>query len=490
MSRHRASCRRGRQGPAVGFAAAIAVSSVAACLADNPDAESEEDDDTDTDDGSDTGDDGPGEWPTDGILACPAGDCTFLFVAETLDDRVEIFAPTQEPAYLGTLNLDLKPNPDGDTSQNQLDEPYEMAVAAGRLAMLVGHYPSRQAGSVLEVPLEWLSDHEVGQRIAVDEYFSNGAFQAPVQGHELGEMEAIFAHLEGERLWISAFANDLFAAETSWTNPAVLLQLDMDALGAEPVRAALNDVGGEVCQAGGQIVPIGGGRLAVACDGNEAVAIVEDSEGEITGAALCPIPVEPGLQTRYLASHGDGTFAVVVSPAAATADVARVWIYNDECEVLAPVSVVPGGVGTLNQIVAWPGEVGTYLVAGTLTDLRGIHVVRGAGVDAAYCGSLAGFDGHWVGADENDIEPHGLSVAQDGLGLAVGAGPFGAPSPSRPGYGKVLWATLAAAGECGVEVQSVVDLTDGAAGHADLSIAEDPATWRRGPNVLELVHVP
>ena len=109
-----------------------------ACPAD-PGADTEASADTSSATTQTTADDG-GVVPSEGLLACPAGEsCTLVVVAQAFDDRVDVFAARGPgPIYRGALDLDLKPNPLGDNSGDFLDEPYGMAIDDFGLSVLVG----------------------------------------------------------------------------------------------------------------------------------------------------------------------------------------------------------------------------------------------------------------------------------------------------------------------------------------------------------------
>jgi hypothetical protein len=47
----------------------------------------------------------------------------------------------------------------------------------------------------------------------------------------------------------------------------------------------------------------------------------------------------------------------------------------------------------------------------------------------------------------------------------------------------VLWASLSGPDPCSLAAD-VIDLTDGDPGHAPAPVEDDPATFRRGPNVV------
>ena len=112
--------------------------------------------------------------------------------------------------------------------------------------------------------------------------------------------------------------------------------------------------------------------------------------------------------------------------------------------------------------------------------------MRSSGGEIEVCGSLSAFDEHWDTID-GPIEPFALAITSDGTGLAVGAGPFQAPL-SGPGYGKVLWGELSGASDPCTMTASVTDLTAGGDGAPAVDPA-DPLTYRRAPNVVEVVEL-
>src|SRR5690606_740166 len=78
------------------------------------------------------------------------------------------------PSYRGALDLDLVPNPGGDISGEQLDEPYGLAWDGHELHVLVGHYPTRQLGSLLSFPAASLAGFAPGSLVTNDEWFAGG----------------------------------------------------------------------------------------------------------------------------------------------------------------------------------------------------------------------------------------------------------------------------------------------------------------------------
>lgn len=458
-----------------------------------------------------TGDDGSSGDPQAGgaILGCPGESCTMLLVAQTLDDRVEVFVPEHpDAAYRGAVELDLKPNTcdgcnPGDNGDGRLDEPFGLSRAGGFLHVIVGHYPSRTEGSLASLPLPLFEGYVAGDTIATSDVFASGDFVAPSEGRSLGEIEPIFMgrHPSG-RLLVGVFNNDLFATEDTWTEPGKLLVIDPSDPGAEPGRVTLDALDGGVCQGAAQVIDLGGDRLAVACDGNEAVALLDGSalgsstlQDEATAlgsGTLCTIPgALSGRRVRYLAPDGSGGFLVAEGPT--PLDLlggGKLWHFDGNCGLLGTVVLPPEGDWQLGEVVRLPADLPVWLfAAGSAAPdgLRGVFVAHEANGSLETCGPVAGFDDHWDDGQGGQLEPLALDVTSDGSGLAVGAGPF-TVAADEAGYGKVLWGTLAGADPCSLEA-SVVDLTDGVGGHAPAATDGDPATYRRAPSVVQLVEV-
>src|SRR5262245_65948549 len=102
-----------------------------------------------------------------------------------------------------------------------------MAITDQGLAVLLGHYPMRQLGSLAIMPHELLAMQDDGATLASSAFFDAGTFSAGVVDIALDEQEPIFvrAHPSG-RLLVGVFANDLFLTEDMWTNPGKLLVID------------------------------------------------------------------------------------------------------------------------------------------------------------------------------------------------------------------------------------------------------------------------
>lgn len=443
------------------------------------------------------------------IAGCGADSCVMLLVSQTLDDRVEVFVPDHaEGAYRGAVDLDLKPNTcdgcgPGDNNDGRLDEPFGLTRAGGFLHILVGHYPSREEGSVLSLPLSMLEGYAGGSTVPVADYFADGAFLAPAIGRSLGEVEPIFmsTHASG-RVLVGVFNNDLFATEDTWTQPGKLLVLDPSDPGGEVGEVTLDDLDGGPCNGAAQVLDLGGDRLGVACDGNEAVAILDASaigEGTVVDAAaslgsgaVCSIPgALPGRRVRYLAPDGSGGFLVAEGPT--PLDLlggGKLWHINAACEFEGTVTLPPEGDWQLGEVVRLPADIPTWLfAAGSASPdgLRGVFVAHEASGTLETCGPIAGFETHWEDPDGEPLEPFALAVTQSGSHLAVGAGPFVADSDAV-GYGKVLWASLSGSDPCSLSAD-VIDLTDGAAGHAPAPTTDDASTFRRAPNVVTLLEL-
>ena len=242
--------------------------------------------------------------------------------------------------------------------------------------------------------------------------------------------------------------------------------------------------------------------VAIACDGNEAVALLDVAaidDGMPTQAAatvsgtLCDIPGSTGnRRVRHLAPDGAGGYLVAEGPT--PLDVlgpARLWHFDGACSLLSLTTLDPEGDWQLGNVVALPGAQGVWLFAsGAATSIghRGVFVARDTGgSELEICGPIAGFADHLIDPEGEPLEPLALAVTGDGAHVALGVGPFIAAS-AAPGYGKVLWATLEGAADPCTMAAGVTDLTDGSMGAPSVDPA-DPATWRRAPNVLEIVEI-
>jgi hypothetical protein len=431
------------------------------------------------------------------MLACEAPPCTFLFAAQTLDDRVEMFAPETDAPYRGTIDVDLKPNPGGDNSGENLDEPYEMVAASGALHVAVGHFPSRDRGSLLSFSWDFFEARTVGEFLPTSTYAPGGTFLDIVVERPLERLEPIWFSRRSSHLLVAVFENDLFKAESTWTTPGSLLVVDLaDPAAAVGVRT-LDDVDGAACAGAAEIVELADDRIAVACDGNEAVAILDVSSvgsgdpqaaaDSITPVGLCDLGPTDSVRVRHLTSAGAGAgFVVLESPIGATTDPARAWAYDAECTVAAFATIGDGLPGTLTGVASLPGSPERFLVTGTI-GRRGVWVLTPSGTSFDVC-PLPGIDTAFEASDGSDLEPLALAVTPEGDAMALGLGPFAAVADA-PGFGRVLWVRLGPGGACDLQATEVVDLTDGSAGHAPLEAADSPATWRRAPAVLALHRV-
>jgi hypothetical protein len=460
---------------------------------------------------STAGDEGGGE-----LLGCPAGGCTMLLAVQTLDDRIEVFVPDHpDAAYRGAISIDLKPNecPDcqlGDNGSGRLDEPFGIARAGGFLHVLTGHYPTRDAGGLVSFPLGFFDATTVGTAVPVSEYFVGSQFLDGVVQRSLGEREAIFVHQHASgRLVVGVFNNDLFAGEESWSLPGKLLVIDPTDPSGEIGTVSLDGLDGGACQGASQVITIGPTALAVACDGNERVAILDatslDGGGTVAEAAAglgngftCPVPgVTMGTKRlRYLAPDGNGGFAVLEGPTPTQPQgSARLWhMAPAECSLQGggPLELGSGGDWQLGEIVQLPNAGPTWLFAAGSSNpngVRGVFVARNTGDALELCPSpLPNFESAWEDVNGDALEPFALAVTSDGAHVAVGAGPYIAPA-SGVGYGKVLWASISGSDPCSLSA-TVVDLTDGGSGRAPAPDPTDPSTFRRGPNVVVIQEIP
>lgn len=442
--------------------------------------------------GSDTTGDTTDTVPSEGLLGCPPGEaCTIVAVAHAFDDRVELYtARGAGPAWRGAIELDLKPNPMGDNSGDFLDEPYGMAIDDAGLSVLVGHFPQRDHGSLLRLPHAFLAAQAPGSTVPTSAVFDAGAFVAPVTGIDLGAEEPIFmlAHPSGRQL-VGVFANDLFALESEWTNPGELLVVD-PATG-EVGRRSLASVGMGACAGAWSVVPLDDAmdRVAMACDGDDGAVVLDVSsvgagtvaEGAASIDGCAADTLFPDKRVRYLAPDGLGGFLLAENEVNATFMPGRLWRFDGECNQLGTAGEIPGELWEARQIVPLPSDIGArWLMATGRTPGRGVHVVRDGETGAEICATLDDLDPWWTGTDGSDVHPYAMALDRTGTGLAIGAGPPEA-ADDAPGYGRVLWVELGGGDPCAASpVQSAIDLTDAAPAVAP----DDPATWRRGPNVV------
>jgi hypothetical protein len=466
--------------------AVLLVALVAGCSAESP-TEGGETEASGTDSGPDV--------PADSLLGCAEASCRLLFVAQTLDDRVEIFAP-DDPTdqYRGAIDLDLRPGTDAVS----LDEPFGIALAPGFLHVVAGHYPVREEGTLLSIPRAFFGAYGIGETVPVGDIVLGMQFQNEIVATPFGVLEPIFLHPEPVlgRLLIGTFNNDLFSIESNWTQPGMVHVVD----GADPTQfgafslEALEGVA-SVCAGASQITTLADDtHVAVACDGNEAIAFLNLGEigtgspgaaaAAITGT-LCELPPLNERRVRYLAYDGNDGVVVGVGPGPGN-DRAELWtVRGSDCSN-ASIEIATGGRSHPGQLVRLASDA-WLLASGTPVEsdpMRGVYVVTGSGLCEQ---PIAGFESHWTTPAPNPVEPYALAVTDDGTHVAVGASvsaPF-AGTDSAP-YGKVLWATLSRTDEgdpCSTTA-TVVDLTDGADGHAPAPDPTNAKTIRQAPHVL------
>ncbi|MEM9453052.1 MAG: hypothetical protein AAGF11_02650 [Myxococcota bacterium] len=450
------------------------------------------------------------------LLGCPpGGGCVMLLAAQTLDDRIEVFVPDHpDSAYRGSISMDLKPNECagcglGDNGSGRLDEPFGLVRAGGYLHVLTGHYPSRQEGSLVAFPLDFFADYSSGSVVPVSDYFASSQFLDPVVGRSLGEVEPIFLHAHASgRLVVGVFNNDLFAGEDTWTQTGRLLVIDPADPTGEVGSVTLEGLDNGPCRGASQVVDLGGEILAVACDGNEGVAVLDGSNlatGTVAEAAatlgtgaFCSIPgAMSNKRVRYLAPDGGSGTGFLVGEGPTPLDIngtARLWHFSTNCGLVGNVQLSDMGAPgdwQLGEFVRLPSATPTWLfAAGSALDggRRGVFVAHEASGSLEMCPDpIAGFDSAWDDGNGDFVEPFALALTSDGANLAVGAGPFIA-DPAGVGYGKVLWASLSGSDPCSLSA-SVTDLTDGDPGRAPAPTDADPLTFRRGPNVVVIQEI-
>lgn len=477
-----------------------------ACLPDNPPLDDEttgadDDDDDSSDDGVVSG--------GGAVLGCPSGTCTLVIAAQTLDDRLEIFAPDDPEGVVwrGAIDLDFKPNECmgcglGDYGGDRLDEPFGVAIAGGFLHVIAGHYPTPELGTLVSFPVESFADRTAGERLEVSEYFGNGSFFGDAVGTPLQQLEPTFMTSLSGRLVIGTFNNNLFSTEDTWTNPGLVLILDAADPGREIGVVDLAGLEGGACNAAGQVIEVSPGTLAVACDGNEAVAVLDvpmlsdpspaAAAGSVSGR-VCGLPgAMSNRRVRYLAPDGEGGFIVGEGPTPLDPlSSARIWHLGADCSMRGLVTFGESGDGRLGEMLAMPGRAQTWLVAvGALSaqsEARGIYAVQHSGGELQACGPLDGLADQLRTAADDPLEPFAIAMDATGQHLAIGAGPLNAPA-SGPAFGKVLWSTVSAPDDVCATTLDVIDLTDGSRG-APAVDPGDPNTFRRAPNVVEIVEV-
>jgi len=477
-----------------------------ACLPDNPPLDEPADADDDDDD------DSSGDGVVSGggaVLGCPSGTCTLVLTAQTLDDRIEVFAPDDPDGVVwrGAIDLDFKPNECmgcglGDYGGDRLDEPFGVAIAGGFLHVIAGHYPTPELGTLVSYPIELFAERTAGERLEASEYFANGSFFGDVVGTPLEQLEPTFMASMSGRLVIGTFNNNLFSTEDTWVNPGLVLILDA----ADPAREVgvidLADLEGGSCNAAAQVIELSPGTLAVACDGNESVAVLDvpmladpspAAAASSASGRLCSLPAAmSNRRVRYLAPDGDGGFIVGEGPTPLDPlSSARLWQLGPDCSMRGLVTFGENGDGRLGEILAVPGQAQTWMVAvgalGAQSEARGIYAVRNSGGELEACGPLDGLTDQLRTEADDPLEPFAIAFDATGEHLAIGAGPLDAPL-SGPAFGKVLWSTVSLGDDVCASTLDVIDLTDGSRG-APAVDPNNPDTFRRAPSVVEIVEV-
>jgi len=456
---------------------------LAGCLPDNPSGG-----ETDATGSETTGD----ITPVDNMIGCPTGEtCWVVLTAQTLDDRVEVFGGLagSEPTYRGAIDLDLKPG----TEPGQLDEPFGMALSDTGLHVITGHYPSPERGALLTFPTAFFDERDPAL-IDVDTFFAGGAFNEGVVETRFDELEPIFALSEPVqgKLLVSVFANDLFAADDTWTEPGKLAIVDT-ANPADFALATLSGLDGGDCRGASQLVLLEDeNTAAVACDGNEAVAFLDlgdlsgsptDIASGITGS-LCDLPPTDSRRARYLAHDGAGGVLVGLGPTPLNASATQVYSIPAGCEPLSPIAIADSD-GQLGELVRF-GDSHWLLAQGAISAAadRGVQVISPTGV----CNTLPGLEDAWE-TDGEELSPYALAVAPDGEHMLIGAGPTQTGNATNAIFGRVLWVSLEGTDDPCSMTAEFVDLTDGASGHAPAPLAADTTTWRRSPSVVVLTEV-
>jgi hypothetical protein len=399
------------------------------------------------------------------------------------------------PVYRGALDLDLKPNPDGDISGEYLDEPYGLAWDGAALHVLLGHYPDRHVGSLLSFPAAELAAVEAGALVPLADWFVGG--EATGLGARLLVLDrteplSMLVHGPSGSLLIAVFANDLMLPDAMWQTPSELLALGPfgDDVDVEP-RVAMPG-----CAGAWNIIALDEDTdaVALACDGDERIAILDvDSESE--GAVASPrcvgeVPFSD-KRVRYLAADGLGGLVLAEHPPIVSAsEDARLWWFDGDCEVRGFSTFEAALSWQLRELERIPAESPRWLLAQAEGDQGNVVVLAGDAStgEITECGRLDGLAsaGVWTADGGSEpLRPHALALSSDGRGLAIAAAPADYAN-AEPGYASVWWTSLDYADDpCDAIVLDPVEL--GASAPAvDSSV---PQTWRRAPDVLTLIEL-
>jgi hypothetical protein len=472
-------------------ASLLGLLAIAGCLPDNPVTDEAEV-------GGETGGEAGGEARVEsGPLGCPSAEsCTIVAVSQTVDDRVELFsARGNGPTYRGALDLDLKPNPGGDISGEQLDEPYGLAWDGRDLHVLLGHYPNRELGSLLSFPAAGLAGVAPGSLVENGEWFTEAAgLGLGVRLSPLARTEplSLVVHPSSGSLLIAVFGNDLLLPDSAWTVGSELLAVDPSQLGPAP-SIGVTELD---CAGAWSVVALDDevDAVALACDGDEAVVIVDTQAGVPAPRCVADIPFSD-KRVRYLAPDGLGGVIVGEHPRIVSAsEDARIWWFDGACK-LRGFSVLDGAISwelrELALIPPSPSALGPrWLLARADGDERGVVILAGDPGQGTVtpCGRIAALDqaGAWTAkGGVSPLRPHALALTRAGQGLAVGVGPA-AYDNAGPGYGTLWWVELEAEDEaCALTGVSAVELS-AAAPAVDPGL---PQTWWRAPDVVEIIEL-
>jgi hypothetical protein len=465
------------------FAAALGASLLAGCLPDNPSAELGEAETA----GETTGETGGDARVEAGLLGCPSGEsCTIVAVSQTIDDRVELFTAAGAGAsYRGALDLDLKPNPNGDISGQNLDEPYGLAWDGDRLHVLLGHYPTREVGSLLSFPAASLAGYDAGATVANADWFAGGVdtnLDVTLTLLDRTEPLSMVVDPSSGDLLIASFANDLMLPDAGWTVSSELLRVEPGATG--PTSTNLD------CAGAWTVVALDedADALAFACDGDEAMVIVDND-----GSPSCVADILfSDKRVRYLAPDGLGGVVVAENPPIISgSEDARLWWFDGNCDTRGFSTLEGPTSWELRELVAVPSAVGPrWLLARADSDERGVIILAGDPSDGSVtpCGRVEALDdaGAWTASGGvSSLRPHSLALTDDGFGFAVGAAPADYDS-AGPGYGTIWWVEWDDAEDVCDRVALTTTQLSGSAPSVD---PQFPQTWRRAPDVLEVIEV-
>jgi hypothetical protein len=351
------------------------------------------------------------------------------------------------------------------------------------------------AGSLLSFPAAELADVAAGATVQVADWFVGGeptGLGVRLTPLERTEPLSMLVHGPSGSLLIAVFGNDLLLPDPMWQTPSELLALGPFSSGVEPqLRVAMPG-----CVGAWSIVALDEDTdaVALACDGDERVAIV-DVASEAQGAVASPrcvgdVPFSD-KRVRYLAADGLGGVVLAEHPPIVSAsEDARLWWFDGDCQVR--------GFSTFEAALSWqlraleriPADSPRWLLAQAEGDVGNVVVLAGDASTGAIteCGRLDGLAsaGVWTATGGSEpLRPHALALSRDGRGLAIAAAPADYAN-AEPGYASVWWTPLDYADDpCDAIATDPIEL--GASAPAvDAAV---PQTWRRAPDVLTLIEL-